>query len=65
MTAPAAATILPAACRIRIEAFVDEVRGDPRRTRSRGMTEYSVSVSPSSPFLCGAATDRVGPVHDR
>jgi hypothetical protein len=25
--------ILPGACRIRIEAFVDEVKVDPRRTR--------------------------------
>jgi hypothetical protein len=28
--------ILPAAGRIRIEAFVEEVKGDPRRTRSGG-----------------------------
>jgi hypothetical protein len=52
--------ILPAACRMRIEAFVEEVKGDPRRTRSRGMTEYLISASPSLPPLCGAATNRVG-----
>jgi hypothetical protein len=38
--------ILPAACRIRIEAFVEEVKGDPRRTGSRGMTEYLIATSP-------------------
>ena len=49
-----------AACRIRIEAFVEEVTGDSRRTRNRGMTKYVISASPSSPPLCGAATNRVG-----
>jgi hypothetical protein len=29
-----------------IEAFVEEVKGDPRRTRSRGMTEYLISARP-------------------
>ena len=50
--------ILPAACRIRIETFVEEVKGDPRRsrrTRSHGMTEYLISASLSS-----LADDRVG-----
>jgi hypothetical protein len=28
--------ILPAACRIRIEVFVEEVKVDPRRTRRVG-----------------------------
>src|SRR5215207_927323 len=46
--------ILRPPCRIRIEAFVEEVTGDPRRTRSRGRTEYVISASPSSPPLCGA-----------
>jgi hypothetical protein len=50
--------ILLAACRIRVEAYVEEVKGDPRRsprTRSHGMTEYLISVSLSS-----LAGDRVG-----
>jgi hypothetical protein len=69
--------ILRAACRIRVEGFVEEVNGDPRRspgTRSGGMTEcliweYLISAAPSSPALCGVATSRVGlksaGVHDR